>query len=326
MWDAKSGGNSKLNTPCVITPHAFAFSQGHTSIYDMTRSELVQMISSHLAGTKDIRTEFSSWSHSPYFAFYYAHQRSPSGNVHVAIIDTEELAKINPAFHVPVLGKILGKGYSYEEEYLVHGVIKGQYHKAVAYRELCDLGLLKQLPGLDKRHIDPFNTVSIRAFPGEEANHTTDELHQLRKIALTYGDCFSLPMAIVLFCCKKRPGYWSKLSTSDLETIIKVLGGWNEIPLDWASSRSLFSKSIYPANWDANQQVQNLMHALYTHCYGKGARGNEARYAAKNKAVDEEDITEAMASMSVGREDTVGRDGRVPQPAKKRAEGFAGKK
>jgi serine/threonine protein kinase len=38
----------------------------------------------------------------------------------------------------------------------------------------------------------------------------------------------------------------------------------------------LFSKSVYPADWDANQQVQNLMHALYTHCYGKGARGNEA--------------------------------------------------
>jgi hypothetical protein len=326
MWDAKSGGNSKLNTPCVITPHAFAFSQGHTSIYDMTRSELVQMTSSHLAGTKDIRTEFSSWSHSPYFAFYYAHRRSPSGNVHVAIIDTEELFKTNPAFHVPVLGKILGKGYRYEEEYLVHGVIKGQYYKAVAYRELCDLGLLKQLPGLDKHHIDPFDIWSFRALPGEEEDYTTDELHQLRKIALTYGDYFSLPMAIVLFCCKKRPGYWSKLSTSDLETIIKVLGGWNEIPLDWASSRSLFSKSIYPANWDANQQVQNLMHALYTHCYGKGARGNEARYAAKNKAVDEEDITEAMASMSVGREDTVGRDGKVPQLAKKRAEGFAGKK
>jgi hypothetical protein len=92
----------------------------------MTRSELVEMISCHLAGSHNIQAEFSSWSHSPYFAFYYAHQRRQSGTVHIAIIDTEELAKINPTFHVPALSEILGKGYHYEEEYLVHGVIEGQ--------------------------------------------------------------------------------------------------------------------------------------------------------------------------------------------------------
>jgi hypothetical protein len=217
------------------------------------------------------------------------------------------LAKTNPTFHVLALGEILGKGYHYEEEYLVHGVIEGQFYKAVAFRKLCDLGLLEQLPGLNRSGIDPFDTSRIRALPGDEANYTSDELHRLRKIALTYGEYFSLPMAIVLFCCKKRPGYWSKPSTSDLEAIIKVLGGWNEIPQDWCSSRSLFSKSVYPADWDANEQVQNLMHALYTHCYGKGARGNEARYAAKNKAGDD-DLAEAMASMSVNRDGTVEQD------------------
>ena len=300
MWDARSGGNSKLNTTSAITPLAFASSRGHKSVYDMTLTELVRNVSYHLSGATGVQTEFSSWSHSPYFAFHYAHQRSQSGTVHVAIIDTEELAKTNPAFHVPVLGKIVGTNDRYEEEYLVHGVIEGQFYKAVAYRKLCDLGLLKQLPALNKYGIDPFNTFSIRALPGDEVDYTIDELRLLRKIALPYGDYFSLPMAIVLFCCKKRPGYWSKISTTDLETIIKVLGGWNEIPLDWASSRSLFSKNIYPANWDANKQVQNLMHALYTHCYGKGARGNEARYTAKIKAGDEDGITGAMASMSVG--------------------------
>lgn len=303
MWDASSGGSSKLNTTRAITPLAFASSQGHKSFYDMTRSELISNTWRHLSGI-GVQTEFSSWSHSPYFAFHYAHQRRQHGTVHVAIIDTEELAKTNPAFHVPVLGELLGTGYRFEEEYLVHGVIEGDFYKAVSYRELCNLGLLKQLPALNKNNIDPFDTGSIRALPGNEEDYTTDELRQLRKIAFPYGDYFSLPMAIVLFCCKKRPGYWTKISTSDLETIIKVLGGWNEIPLGWASSRSLFSKNIYPANWDANKQVQNLMHALYTHCYGKGARGNEARYTARIKAGDEDDITGAMASMSVGDDDT----------------------
>ena len=304
MWDAKSGGNSNLNTTRTITPLEFASSQGHKSVYDMTLSELIRNTSGHLAGGTNIRTEFSSWSHSPYFAFQFAQQRSQSGTVHVAIIDTEELAKTNPAFHVPVLCKIIGTPDRYEEEYLVHGVIEGQFYRAVAYRKLCDLGLLKQLPGLIKYGIDAFDTWAIRALPGDSVDYTIDELCQLRKIALPYGDYFSLPMAIVLFCCKKRPGYWSKISSSDLDTIIKVPGGWNEIPLDWASSRSLFSKNIYPAKWEANKQVQNLMHALYTHCYGKGARGNEARYTARIKADDEDDITGAMASMSVGGDDT----------------------
>ncbi|KAH0289407.1 hypothetical protein KCU62_g4381, partial [Aureobasidium sp. EXF-3399] len=283
MWDARSGGSPKLNTTSAITPLAFASSRGHKSVYDMTLTELFQNVDCHLAGDDNVRTEGRQCD-----------------SVHVAIIDTEELAKTNTAFHVPALGKIIHTIDEYEEEYLVHGVIEGEFYKAVSYRKLCDLGLLKQLPTLNRDGVDPFNTLNIRAFPGDEVNYTIDELRLLRKIALPYGEYFSLPMAIVLFCCKKRPGYWSKISTTDLETIIKVLGGWNEIPLDWASSRSLFSKNIYPANWDANKQVQNLMHALFSHCYGKGARGNEARYAAKIKAGDEDDITGAMASMSVG--------------------------
>ncbi|KAG9827663.1 hypothetical protein KCU98_g14825, partial [Aureobasidium melanogenum] len=296
MWNADSGGNRKLNTTTTITPLAFASSKGHKPVYDMTRSEFIKNTMSHLGGAM-VLTEFSSWSQSPYFAFYYAHQRK-SSSVHVAIIDTEELAKSNPAFHVPALGKILGRGgYDYE---------------------------------------DPFDVRGIRAIPGEEVNYTIDELRQLRSIALSYGDTFSLPMAIVLFCCKKRPGYWSQLSTSDLETMIKVLGGWKEIPQEWSSSRSAFSKTVYPANWDANTQVQNLMHALYTHCYGRGARGNEARYAAKNEKPEvreeDEDIVGAMASMSVSRGDaaeasTAGRtDEKMDRkPTQKRARGFAAK-
>ncbi|CAD0086193.1 unnamed protein product [Aureobasidium vineae] len=337
MWDARSGGNSKLNTTKAVTPLAFASSKGHNSVYDMTRTEFITNTSLHLTGCDSVVTEFSSWSHSPYFAFYFTMQRSSSGTFHVAIMDTEELAKSNPAFHVPALGKIFGKsyGYVYEEEYLVHGVIEGQFYKAVPYNQLCKLGLLKQLPGLNKSGISASNPNAFRLLPGEEENYTTDELRQLRKIVLPYGDTFSLPMAIVLFCCKKRPGYWSELSASDLDTIITVLGGWEKIPHDWCSSRSVFSKNVYPKNWDANEQVQNLMEALYTHCYGKGARGNEKRYAARyaKAEVDEEDIIGAMASMSVSRGDAdeISTEGGAEQtlarkPTQNGARGFTGNK
>jgi hypothetical protein len=39
---------------------------------------------------------------------------------------------------------------------------------------------------LNRSGIDPFDTSRIRALPGDEVNYTTEELQQLRKIALTY--------------------------------------------------------------------------------------------------------------------------------------------
>lgn len=92
------------STPLLpITPLAFATSKGHKSVYDMACFEFIKNTVSHLKGIM-VLTEFSSWSHSPYSALYYARRRKSSGTVHVAIVDTEELAKCNPVFHVPGLG------------------------------------------------------------------------------------------------------------------------------------------------------------------------------------------------------------------------------
>ncbi|KAI5253157.1 hypothetical protein E4T42_03003 [Aureobasidium subglaciale] len=309
MWDARWGGSPKLNTTRAITPLAFASSRGHKSIFDMTRSALVNNTLLHLENVREVASEFSSWSHSPYFAFYYARQRSTSTDtVHVAIIDTEGLAKSNIAIHVPALGKILGQldGYGYEEEYLVHGVIEGQFYKAVSYRDLCRLGLTEHLPALNI-DLNPFEVDEYRALPGEDEEYHIDELHQLRKIALPHGNTFSLPIAIVLFCCKKRPESWAKLDPADLETIIRILGGWEEIPLEWCGSRSVFGgqgedyNEVYPKGWEVNNQVRYLMHSIHTLCYGKGARGNEARYNAANTKAEagQCSVADAMASMSV---------------------------
>ncbi|KAI5247777.1 hypothetical protein E4T43_01762 [Aureobasidium subglaciale] len=274
----------------------------------MTRSKFVENTVMHLRQNK-VNSELSSWSRSPYFAFCYARERNAgSDTIHIAMIDTEELAKSNVTFHVPALGKILKQRicYIYEEEYLVHGIIEGPFYKAVPYRDLCRLGLLEQLPALD-RDLNPFKIDKYRALPGEDEDYHIDELHQLRKIALPYGDTFSLPVAVFLFCCKKLPGLWDKLDAADLETIIKKLGGWEEISLEWSDSRSVFGgqsehyKNVYPEGWEVNSQVRNLMRSIHTLCYDKGVRGNEARYNAANTKADagECSVADAMASMSV---------------------------
>jgi hypothetical protein len=291
MWDKRSGGDSRLNTPKTITPHAFRDSRGHKSVYDMSRSEFVHNTSLHVNfGTGS--SEFSSWSHSPFFVFGYAQSRKPRQEAHIAIIDTEELAQSNPAFYVPVLGQIFHRPevYSYDEEYLVHGVITGPSYRAVPFKKLCELGLSNQISCFDDH---------LHSFSGNAKAYSRQELCELKTIALPYGPKFSIPFAIMLFCCKKRPEQWANLSAKDLNKIIDILGGREVVPMEWCSSPSVFCDGIYPRGYEANQQMANLMRALHTHCWGKGARSTARYTSEKPKTVGDTDaMLEKMSSMS----------------------------
>ncbi|CAD0029676.1 unnamed protein product [Aureobasidium pullulans] len=271
------GGNSELNTTSAVTPHAHYHKANHASVYDMTRREFIVNTSVHLVGSDEVLSEFSSWSHSPYFAFHHAKNRNKqSGTAHVAIIDTEELASSNPAFHVPVLGKILNlyEPYTYDEEFLIHGVIKGKFYKAVPFAKLHDLGLITQLPAL-KLHNHAFGRGATYALPKEVIPYSVSELSGLQRIALVYGTTFAIPFAIVLFCCKRRPGFFSTLEASDLNKIASVLGGREKVPLQWAGSRSVFCDGVVPEKYQVSEQMVNLMRALHEYAWGKGVRGRE---------------------------------------------------
>ncbi|CAD0042423.1 unnamed protein product [Aureobasidium pullulans] len=236
VWDSSSGGNSELNTTSAAN---------HASVYDMTRREFIVNTSVHLVGSDEVLSEFSSWSHSPYFAFHHAKNRNKqSGTAHVAIIDTEELASSNPAFHVPVLGKILNlyEPYTYDEEFLIHGVIEGKFYKAVPFAKLHDLGLITQLPAL-KLHNHAFGRGATYALPKEVIPYSVSELSGLQRIALVYGTTFAIPFAIV--------------------------------PLQWAGSRSVFCDGVVPEKYQVSEQMVNLMRALHEYAWGKGARGRE---------------------------------------------------
>ncbi|THX68538.1 hypothetical protein D6D04_10555, partial [Aureobasidium pullulans] len=277
VWDSSSGGNSELNTTSAVTPHAHYHKANHASVYDMTRREFIVNTSVHLVGSDEVLSEFSSWSHSPYFAFHHAKNRNKqSGTAHVAIIDTEELASSNPAFHVPVLGKILNlyEPYTYDEEFLIHGVIKGKFYKAVPFTKLHDLGLITQLPAL-KLHNHAFGRGATYALPKEVIPYSVSELSGLKRIALVYGTTFAIPFAIVLFCCKRRPGFFSTLEASDLNKIASVLGGRQKVPLQWAGSRSVFCDGVVPEKYQVSEQMANLMRALHEYAWGKGVRGRE---------------------------------------------------
>lgn len=291
MWHANSGGSSKLNTTTKVTPHAFAQGVAHRSVYDMTAKYFLHNTSMHLGGGSQAPSEFSSWSASIHFALSHAVTARKRPNVHVAILDTEEMAKPITAFHVPALGKIFGAGFNYPEEYLVHGVIEGDFYKAVSLQELCKRGLLDHFPELP-------SAWGTRTIPGTARSYNIKELHELGEIAALYGSRFRTAFGVALFCCKKHKSAWSGLSQNDLNKIIKALGGRDGIPADWAGSRSVFGDGVYPKGWEDNEQMRNLVLALHTHCWGKGAR-NKARYAIRDHDNDI-DSTGGMASLDVG--------------------------
>ncbi|THZ50700.1 hypothetical protein D6C90_02353 [Aureobasidium pullulans] len=292
MFWANSGNDSRLNTVSAVTPHAFLHGRNHNTVYDMTRSEFVDNTNGHVRGHKSIYSEFSSWSQSPYFPFNYAmnlrKQLLQSKGIHIAIMDTERLVTTNPAFHVGALGKIFEEFEpDYAEEYLVHGVVQGEFYKAVPLDSLLERGLLKHLPNLITSEHPLANPGSTQRLPSGTP-FEIGELHDLKQIGLLYGKTFSIPFAITLFCCRKHPDLWSTMSTNDLKKIVRILGGNEEIPLEWAASRTIFCDGVYPEGYEANQQMVNVMRALHEYAWGKGARGRE-RIAAIIMDSDSED-------------------------------------
>ena len=57
-----SGGYATLNTQEHIVPLAFRAGRGHSSVYDMSKGDLTNMVIKHIGyETHDFLTEFSSW-------------------------------------------------------------------------------------------------------------------------------------------------------------------------------------------------------------------------------------------------------------------------
>ncbi|KAK6008148.1 hypothetical protein QM012_000051 [Aureobasidium pullulans] len=283
MWHAGSGGNKKLNTTERITPLAFNEKTCHKSVYDMSAHEFVDNTRSHLYGDR-VATEFSSWSASPRFVLHYAtHERK---DAYIAIIDTLGLRRDNKndMFYVPTLAPIFDNlglarvpNYSaYDWEFLVHGVVEGRHYKAVSFKSLCDAGLVDYLPTLET-YVDAWGTDRL-ALPTPIAPFSKAELEDLDGIAKLFGPPSSMRSAIfiALFCCKKRAGFGNKLKEHELKEIVQYLGGRVNIPHDWSDSLLLCS-SMPDLCYEDNRQMVNVMRALSTYCWGRGARARFAK-------------------------------------------------
>jgi hypothetical protein len=309
MWHSGSGGSSKLNTTEKVTPLAFLKGVGHKSVYDMSVKQFVDNTTGHLHTKSNMVTEFSSWSASPRFVFHYATTYRESA--YIAVIDTQGLQtddkNENIMFHVPALQPIFGlpaarrnsQYETYNWEYLVHGVVQGKHYKAVSFKSLCSNGLTNHLPAL-KGLVYPWGS-SMFKLPGTIVPVTIKELQELARIAMLFKSepemCAALTIA--LFCCKKRTKMGTVFEQNELEEIVKHLGGRNNVPYDWCES-PLLRNGIYDPRYQDNEQMVNVMRALSTYCWGKGAR---ARLASKNRVLTSDAnvdcIAEQMSSVRI---------------------------
>ena len=146
-WSEMSGGNENCNSTRAIIPGAFwdIHAPTHESVYDMSTDLFKTMVLGHLRDLTNVPTEFSSWAASISVAMRFC--PCPYSSF-ISIIDTEKLGEKVEIFYAPDLS-VLFKGTNYLGEYLAHGIIDGEYHRAVSIRAFTDLDIsLLTMPSL----------------------------------------------------------------------------------------------------------------------------------------------------------------------------------
>ncbi|KAK7704159.1 hypothetical protein SLS64_008717 [Diaporthe eres] len=141
-FNKRSGGNSDLNTPIAITPHAFYGIPKDTQddswigstiratfgprrqfdppkpvrLQAMSYSRLRKEVCGHLAGNRKTNSHFSSWTADLQTAMNFA-KGGPSP--HIGVLDTQSRHDDNIIMHVLALWEAGLSNWKYPEEYLV---------------------------------------------------------------------------------------------------------------------------------------------------------------------------------------------------------------
>lgn len=148
-WHYGSGGGPKetINSTEEIIPHGSMNDREGHDFYELQESELKSMLECHYDGKTDISSEISSWAASLMMIIFFAKRQQNLGykGVHIALIDTHQLANDVLVWHAPHLNQEF-EGCIHE--YFAHGPIRGPGYKAVPYDLLEERGVKKLFPEL----------------------------------------------------------------------------------------------------------------------------------------------------------------------------------
>ena len=263
-WNTNSSGpfyrgRKDLNTVDAIIPAAFRQGQGHSSVYDLTRVELVSMVEKHVSGySEPYFTEFSYWTPSLSYAVAHAIRvlGGDSYDCRISIIDTKNLRAQNQIFAVRDLSFLRLPLQDCAFHYLAHGVIRGPF--------------LRSLPigrfwahDFDQRRIASLNESWARL----HARQITERAVRLAwNVGVQYGDNFALPVALALICVDKRHIKLFAQGDNELQIVLEGVSGL-QFPRDWMNDSTITRDVVYTdmgteePSYDTDQFIR-LMRAV----------------------------------------------------------------
>ena len=178
-------------------------------------------------------------------------------DVYISIIDTQALKAYNDIFFVPDLAFLTKSGSlkTMHHEYLAHGTIRGNAHRAVP---------------LSVFHKAGFERSKLHT-PGEKIkNHhpqkvTPSEVRRARSVAEDYGYHLAAPVALALLCLEERNvDLFLREGDVDLKTVLDWLAGLH-IPRNWSEDTSVMEDVTYIGNYLDVRQFIHLMRAIVRH-------------------------------------------------------------
>ncbi|KXT09201.1 hypothetical protein AC579_3512 [Pseudocercospora musae] len=256
------GGYKGLNTVDAIIPLAYFEDRGAgaASIYDLSRDQLRQMCFRHLRTEKaaDFKTELSSWASSLQVAMSFSKGLPAS---YISIIDTRALEHQNIIVHVPKLEFLQFWGLNpneYPLEYLVHGIIDGSAHKAVALEAFSKIGIPIRRTWTFPEDITARGTIAAKT------------------VADQYGPRFGAAVLIAILCNKQRsPDLWkSGIGPSNLTLVTSAISDY-KVPQRLCADDTILKDLVYTRGYCDVEQMIRLLRAVVDWRHGKGARGRK---------------------------------------------------
>ena len=254
-----SGGFLDLNSTDAIVPLAFRAGRGHSSVYDMKKDELLEMVLKHLEYDKDFFTGFSSWTASLTCAMMFF--GSDSTDVYISIIDTKAMQHQNEIFFVPNLSLLTNRANTKRKmeimhhEYLVHGKVCGAFHRAVRLDQFIHAGF----------DIQSLATTGANSNKPEPTQVTVSEVQNARQVANHYGYHFAIPVALALLSLQARDSdLFLREDSTEFGYILAGLENFH-VPQSWGNDDTIMGDTVYIGTYQDVRQFIHLMRAAVRH-------------------------------------------------------------
>lgn len=214
----------------------------------------------------DFHTELSSWAASLQVVFTFARWFSNKHSIYISIIDTTELP--NTIVHAAALEPIIRVCY-WQWEYLAHGVISGDAHKAVPLQSMMNIGIPYSL---DMTPLMPVYGTDDKT--PEIPDISAVEFQDAQTVAVQYGNKFGAAVIIAILCLKQRDSTLWRCGTNGVELQLNeyLLNADFDIPELFCTDKSILTDIVYTKGYEGLEQMIRMLQAVVDLRYGKGAR------------------------------------------------------